>query len=98
MNTNANQLDDIYGAGGGNYLKAKDLTQNDRPVLWIKSATVETKTFRQEEGPKSSIVLRFFAQPNEPLSEKIWTLNKTQAQALQAIYGPYENWAFNGVR
>lgn len=94
----SNSMDDIYGAGGGNYLKPKDLEGDNRPFFWIKSAVVETKTFNEQEGPKSMIVLSFFYDATNPLSEKKWSLNKTQALALQTLYGPYDNWAFKGVR
>jgi hypothetical protein len=96
--SNLNSLDDIYGAGGGNYLKPKDLQPQERPFFWIRSATVVTKTFKAEEGPKTMIELKFFETPDNPLSSKTWSLNKTQALALQQLYGSFENWAFKGVR
>jgi len=94
----SNNLDDIYGAGGGSFLKARDFEQEERPFFWIRQATVVKKTFRQEEGEKQMIELSFFETPDNPLSKKIWSLNKTQALAIQNLYGSYENWAFKGVR
>jgi hypothetical protein len=100
MNSQATSLDSIYGSGGGDYLKAKNLPEGDRPFLWIKSADVVTKTFKDSEGPKSSIELTFFPQEGNDYSKMKWTLNRTQAQELERMYGPFQNggWIFKGIR
>jgi hypothetical protein len=94
----SDSIEDIYGAGGGSYLKPKDIGADDQPFFWIKRAVRETKTFRPEEGEKQFIVLEFFETPDNPLSAKRWTLNKTQAGKLQDMYGQYTGWAFKGIR
>lgn len=95
-------LDEIYGSGGGAFLKAKDLLELEgnasRPVLFIKSVDIQEKTFREEEGPKKQIVLSFFTS-GEGISAKKLGLNKTQAQAISVLYGSdFDQWNFKGIR
>jgi len=71
-------IDQIYGTGGGKFLKVADL-QGRSVKVTVERTSVET--LKSEEGDKQQVVLHFVGK------EKVLGLNKTNAETMAALTG-----------
>lgn len=81
---------DIYGSGGS-FLKAADLPAGQMFPVYIAEVTVKDTNFNNTPGKQ--LVLTLYGQ------DKQFGLNKTQATAIEKLYGPdpFKQWVNQGL-